>query len=58
MSNYFENKNCTVSGIETFSKKLRCAYPGDSVGLTLSNIHKTDVHLKDVLEKIQVVGNR
>lgn len=51
-SKYFENKTCKALQIETFRKKLKCAYPGDNVGITLSNIQKADVHKKDTIRKM------
>lgn len=51
-SRFFENKNCNVLGIEGFRKKLKCAHPGDNVGITLSNIHKKEIHTKDTLKRI------
>lgn len=52
-SRYFENKTCKVLQIENFRKKLKYACPGDNVGITLSNIKKTDIHKKDTIRKIK-----
>ncbi|MFH1492780.1 MAG: EF-Tu/IF-2/RF-3 family GTPase [Candidatus Omnitrophota bacterium] len=52
VSRLFENKNCTVLGIEKFNKLLKIAYPGDYIGVTLSHISKKDIHKKDILKKI------
>ena len=51
-SRYFEDRIGKVTHIETFRKQLKCAYPGDTIGLTLSNIQKTDVHKKDTIRKL------